>query len=68
MVFSEPEGAAVQRVAQVIKVRPERLAECRELHRAVPQPVLDRLRRSNIANYSIHLRRSVLQLLRVPRG
>ncbi|OON73417.1 L-rhamnose mutarotase [Streptomyces tsukubensis] len=45
----------MQRVAQVIKVRPERLAEYRELHLDVPQPVLDRLRRSHIANYSIHL-------------
>ncbi|MEV0704156.1 L-rhamnose mutarotase [Saccharopolyspora sp. NPDC050389] len=45
----------MQRIAQVIKVRPEKLAEYRELHRNVPRPVLDRLRRSNIANYSIHL-------------
>ncbi|GAA1359891.1 L-rhamnose mutarotase [Streptomyces beijiangensis] len=45
----------MKRVAQVIKVRPEKLAAYRELHRDVPQPVLDRLRRSHIANYSIHL-------------
>ncbi|WP_328540085.1 L-rhamnose mutarotase [Streptomyces sp. NBC_00344] len=45
----------MQRIAQVIKVRPEKLAEYRELHRAVPEPVLARLRTSHIANYSIHL-------------
>ncbi|MGW5655210.1 L-rhamnose mutarotase [Streptomyces humi] len=43
----------MRRVVQVIAVRPEKLAEYRELHRAVP--VLDRLRRCRIANYSIHL-------------
>ncbi|MCX5145026.1 MULTISPECIES: L-rhamnose mutarotase [unclassified Streptomyces] len=45
----------MKRVAQVIRVRPERLDEYRDLHRRVPQPVLDRLRASHIANYSIHL-------------
>lgn len=45
----------MRRIAQVIKVRPEKLAEYRELHRAVPEPVLARLRASRIANYSIHL-------------
>ncbi|MEV8566341.1 L-rhamnose mutarotase [Streptomyces sp. NPDC051322] len=45
----------MQRVAQVIKIRPEKLAEYRELHRAVPEPVLARLRASHVANYSIHL-------------
>ncbi|MGF6882869.1 L-rhamnose mutarotase [Nocardia sp. GAS34] len=45
----------IRRVAQVIRVKPDRLAEYRQLHRAVPEPVLDRLRRSNITNYSIHL-------------
>ncbi|MFF3176584.1 L-rhamnose mutarotase [Streptomyces sp. NPDC057900] len=45
----------MRRVAQVIGLRPEMAAEYRELHRAVPEPVLDRLRRSHIANYSIHL-------------
>ncbi|WP_406102339.1 L-rhamnose mutarotase [Streptomyces sp. NBC_01003] len=45
----------MKRMAQVIRVRPEKLAVYRELHRDVPQPVLDRLRRSHIANYSIHL-------------
>lgn len=45
----------MKRVAQIIRVRPEKLDEYRELHRNVPEPVLDRLRRSHIANYSIHL-------------
>ena len=45
----------MRRVAQVIRVKPEKLAEYVELHRNVPDPVLDRLRRANIANYSIHL-------------
>ncbi|MFD4945198.1 L-rhamnose mutarotase [Streptomyces sp. NPDC058239] len=44
----------MKRVAQVIRVRPEKLDEYRELHRDVPQPVLDRLRACHIANYSIH--------------
>lgn len=45
----------MKRVAQVIAVRPEQLAVYRELHRDVPQAVLDRIRRSHISNYSIHL-------------
>lgn len=45
----------MRRVAQVIRVRPERVEEYRALHREVPAPVLDRLRRSHISNYSIHL-------------
>ncbi|SEE87692.1 L-rhamnose mutarotase [Streptomyces sp. 3213] len=45
----------MRRVAQVLAVRPELLDEYRELHRAVPEPVLDRIRRSRISTYSIHL-------------
>jgi len=45
----------VRRVAQVIRIRPEKADEYRELHRSVPEPVLDQLRRCHIANYSIHL-------------
>lgn len=44
----------MKRVAQIIRVRPEKFDEYRELHRNVPEPVLDRLRRCHIANYSIH--------------
>ncbi|MFD4553201.1 L-rhamnose mutarotase [Streptomyces sp. NPDC058469] len=45
----------MKRVAQVIAVLPEKLDEYRELHRGVPEPVLNRLRRCRIANYSNHL-------------
>ncbi|WP_405995061.1 L-rhamnose mutarotase [Streptomyces sp. NBC_00986] len=45
----------MKRVAQVIAVHPEKLDAYRELHRDVPRPVLDRIRRSHIFNYSIHL-------------
>ncbi|MFC9248924.1 L-rhamnose mutarotase [Streptomyces sp. NPDC057136] len=45
----------MKRVAQVIQVRPEKIDEYRDLHRDVPQPVLDRLQACHIANYSIHL-------------
>ncbi|MDP5309501.1 MULTISPECIES: L-rhamnose mutarotase [Streptomyces] len=45
----------MRRVAQVIRVLPEKVDEYRALHRDVPQPVLDRLRACHIANYSIHL-------------
>jgi L-rhamnose mutarotase len=45
----------MRRVAQVIRVRPEKLDEYCELHREVPEAVLDRLRRCHITNYSIHL-------------
>lgn len=45
----------MQRIAQVIRVRPEKLEEYKELHRNVPEPVLARLRAARIANYSIHL-------------
>lgn len=45
----------MKRVAQVIGLRQDRIAEYRELHRNVPRPVLDRLRACHIANYSIHL-------------
>lgn len=45
----------MKRVAQVVRVRPGKADEYRELHRRVPEPVLDRLRRCRISNYSIHL-------------
>ncbi|WP_345649564.1 L-rhamnose mutarotase [Streptomyces tremellae] len=50
----------VQRIAQVIRVKPEKRDEYVELHRAVPEPVLARLRASHVANYSIHLLRDRL--------
>ncbi|GHJ41684.1 L-rhamnose mutarotase [Streptomyces sp. TS71-3] len=45
----------MKRVVQVIGARPDMLDHYRELHREVPEPVLDRIRRCHIANYSIHL-------------
>ncbi|MDW6057236.1 L-rhamnose mutarotase [Streptomyces sp. FXJ1.4098] len=45
----------MKRLAQVFQVLPEKVEEYRALHRDVPEPVLDRLRRSHIANYSIRL-------------
>jgi L-rhamnose mutarotase len=50
----------VKRVASVIRLRPEREAEYRRLHAAVWPHVLDRIRRSNIRNYSIFLRDGLL--------
>ena len=44
------------RYAAVIRLRPEKEAEYRELHAAVWPAVLDRIRDSNIRNYSIFLR------------
>ncbi|MFF2409601.1 L-rhamnose mutarotase [Streptomyces sp. NPDC058092] len=45
----------MRRVAQVIRVRPDKIDEYRHLHLDVPEPVLRQLRRCHIANYSIHL-------------
>jgi L-rhamnose mutarotase len=50
----------MQRVAQVIRVRPERIEEYKRLHADVWPQVLDRIRRSNISNYSIHLHGDLL--------
>jgi len=49
-----------QRLASVIRLRPEREEEYRALHAAVWPEVLDRLRRSNVHNYSIFLRDGLL--------
>jgi L-rhamnose mutarotase len=45
----------MQRIVQEIRVRPECIAEYRRVHENVPPAVRERIRRSNIANYSIHL-------------
>jgi L-rhamnose mutarotase len=50
----------MQRVAQVIRVRRDRLEEYKALHAAVWPEVLDRIRKSNIRNYSIHLHDDLL--------
>jgi len=49
-----------QRYASVIRLRPEKEAEYRELHAAAWPGVLDRLQRSNVRNYSIFLRDGLL--------
>ncbi|MDT0401413.1 MULTISPECIES: L-rhamnose mutarotase [Streptomyces] len=55
-----PERRTPRRVASVIRLRPEHADSYRELHRAVPQPVLDTLSRAHITNYSIFLRDDTL--------
>ncbi|MGW4406333.1 L-rhamnose mutarotase [Nonomuraea sp. NPDC004702] len=46
----------MRRVCFLLKVRPERLAEYRERHRAVWPDMLDALRRAGWHNYSLFLR------------
>jgi L-rhamnose mutarotase len=49
-----------QRIAAVIRLRPEREAEYRELHAAVWPGVLAALKGAHISNYSIFLRDGLL--------
>lgn len=44
----------MRRVAQVIAVKSEEIAEYEKIHAEVWPTVLDRLRKSNIRNYSIY--------------
>ncbi len=46
----------MQRIGSVIGVRPERIAEYRQVHAAVWPDVLRQIERSGIRNYSIFLR------------
>ena len=46
----------MQRMGMVIGIAPERIAEYKRLHEAVWPTVLERIRLSNIRNYSIFLR------------
>lgn len=46
----------MQRICQLIRVRPEAIAEYKRIHAEVWPTVLARLRSSNITNYSIYLR------------
>lgn len=46
----------MQRVAQIIKVRPEHIERYQEVHEAVWPEVLAMIRSCNIRNYSIFLR------------
>lgn len=48
--------AAAQRMGSVIRLKPEHLAEYKRLHADVWPGVLQRLRASNITNYSIYLK------------
>jgi L-rhamnose mutarotase len=50
------EEAAMQRVCFLLKVRPDRLAEYRERHRAVWPDMLAALRATGWRNYSLFLR------------
>lgn len=50
----------MERHAAVIRLREERAEEYLRLHREVWPAVLDRLRRSNVRNFSIFLRDGVL--------
>ena len=46
----------MQRIAQCIRVKPERLTEYKRLHAAVWPAVLAQIAASNIRNYSIYLK------------
>ena len=50
----------VRRFGQVLKVRPEHRDEYVRQHAAVWPEVLERIKRSNIRNYSIYLRDGIL--------
>ncbi len=50
----------MRRIASVIRLRPEKEAEYRELHEAVWPSVLATLRAANVTNYSIFLRDGLL--------
>lgn len=50
----------MKRYANIIRLRPEKLDEYKELHKAVWQSVLDRIKTSNITNYSIFYRDGLL--------
>nr|WP_114811587.1 L-rhamnose mutarotase [Paraburkholderia kururiensis] len=46
----------MRKMAMVVGIRPEQIAEYRRLHAQVWPAVLERIRQSNIRNYSIFLR------------
>ena len=50
----------MQRVASVIRLRPEKETEYRELHEDVWPSVLATLRAANVTNYSVFLRDGLL--------
>ncbi|HUX01761.1 MAG: L-rhamnose mutarotase [Phycisphaerae bacterium] len=50
----------MKRYGSVIRVRPEKLQEYKRLHAAAWPAVIERIRRSNIRNYSIFYRDGLL--------
>ncbi|CAA9386203.1 MAG: L-rhamnose mutarotase [uncultured Propionibacteriaceae bacterium] len=46
----------MQRMAQIVKIKPEHIQQYKDLHAAVWPEVLATIARCNIANYSIFLR------------
>ncbi len=52
---SEQDSRGIRRFGSVIGLRPEKEQYYRDLHADVWPSVIDRLRKSNIRNYSIHL-------------
>ena len=46
----------MQRMGMVIRIKPEEIAAYKDLHANVWPQVLERLKKSNISNYSIFLR------------
>jgi L-rhamnose mutarotase len=50
----------MQRVAQIVRLKPDKAEEYKRLHEAVWPDVLDRIRKCHIRNYSIHLQDDLL--------
>lgn len=46
----------MQRMAQIVSLKPEVIAEYKRIHKAVWPEILDAITRSNIRNYTIFLR------------
>ena len=59
MAGKPPDGHdAMKRYGMIIGLRPEKVAEYKQLHAAVWPEVLKKIRECQIRNYSIYLRRS----------
>ena len=50
----------MQRFGQIIEIKPERLEEYKKYHREVWPEVLDRIKKSNIRNYSVFYKDNLL--------
>lgn len=46
----------IKRMGMVIQIKPEKIAQYKQLHQNAWQDVLEQIRRSNIRNYTIFLR------------